>query len=105
MKTAISVVLALVILSGGPACKKGASSSGGSNNNGGGTGNTVDSVYNPVDPSTPASIGLFGSNWQGKTFAVPGTVSGSVPAGTVSDTLTINVNKVLVKVPAYVYGN
>ena len=105
MKTVISIVLALVIVSGGPACKKGASSGSGSNNNGGGTGNSVDSVYNPVDPSTPASIGWFGNSWQGKTFAVPGTASGSVPAGTASDTLTINVNKVLVKVPAYVYGN
>jgi len=105
MKAFISTgLIAVVLLGSGEACKKGSSSAPGNNNNNGNT-SVTDSVYNPVDPSTPASIGFFENNWQGKTFAVPGTVTGTAASGAVTDTLTINVNKVLVKVPSYVYGN
>jgi hypothetical protein len=102
-------LISILLLTGGMACKKSDSSgnndSGGSGGNGGGAITVTDSIYNPVDPSTPPSIGFFGSNWQGKAFTAPGTVSGAPPTGVATDTLTINVNKVLVKVPAYVYGN
>ncbi len=88
-------------------CKK----SGVSSNNtggGGGGGNpppTVDSIYNPTDPSVAASIGFFGNSWKPRTFTAPDVISGVVPTATPTDSLTINVNKVLVKVPPYVYGN
>ena len=86
-------------------CKK----SGVSSNNSGGGGNnpppTVDSVYNPTDPSVAASIGFFGNGWKPKTFTAPDVIAGAVPSTTPTDSLTINVNKVLVKVPPYVYGN
>jgi hypothetical protein len=36
---------------------------------------------------------------------VPGTTPGTPASGAVTDTLTINVNKVIVKPPTYVYGN
>lgn len=96
-------ILMLVLFS--VACKK-ANNITGTGNGGGNTGGTgIDSVYSPVDPSTPATIGFFNNGWAGRTFTAPGTVAGVVPSGSVTDTLTINVNKVLVKVPPYVYGN
>lgn len=85
-------------------CKK----SGVSSNTGGGGGNNpppVDSTYNPTDPSVAASIGFFGKAWKPKTFTTPDGIAGTVPTNAPTDSLTINVNKVLVKVPPYVYGN
>jgi len=107
MKTHILIVLILSLLATESSCNKGASPGAGSGNNGGGgtPPNTVDSIYSPVDPLEPASIGFFGTNWQGRSFTLPATINGTVPGGTATDTLTIDVNKVLVKVPAYVYGN
>ena len=99
-----TVCIAALLLPGVVGCKKSPSSSSGSGS-GSTTTSTTDSVYAPVDPSTPSSIGFFGNAWQAKTFAVPGTVSASPPSGAATDTLTINVNNVLVKVPTYVYGN
>ncbi|HVX51429.1 MAG TPA: hypothetical protein VHB48_14790 [Chitinophagaceae bacterium] len=95
-----------------PCCKKNAGING-DGNQGGGTGGgsssaypvITDSVYKPTDPSVAASIGFFSEGWKSKTFAVPGTVTGIVPGGAATDSLTINVNNVLVKVPPYVYGN
>lgn len=88
-------------------CKKSGVSS--NNTGGGGGGNnpppTVDSIYNPTDPSTAASIGFFGNAWKAKTFTAPDAATGNVPSTTPTDSLTINVNKVIVKVPPYVYGN
>lgn len=85
------------------ACKKNAATS-----NPGGGGNTnpvkVDSTYNPADPSLSATIGFFGSAWGARTFVVPSTQDGTPSTGSVTDSLTINVNKVLVKVPPYVFG-
>ena len=86
------------------ACKKSVETS----NQGGGGGNSnpvkVDSTYNPVDPSLLATIGFFGSAWGARTFVVPSTQDGTPSTGSVSDSLTIDVNKVLVKVPPYVFG-
>jgi hypothetical protein len=108
-KEIVGVGLVVAILcAGGAACKKSASSAGNgnnnNNNNNGGT-STVDSIYNPVDPATPPSIGFFAASWQGKSFAVPGTSPGTPASGAATDTLTINVNNVIVKAPTYVYGN
>src|SRR5450432_3606473 len=66
---------------------------------------TTDSIYNPVDPSTPQTVGFFLQDWPTKTFVAPSTVAGTVPTTDVTATLTINVNKVVGKVPRYVYGN
>ena len=86
------------------ACKKSTTkvNTGG---NGNGYPEITDSVYSPVDPSLPVTIGFFQNGWNAKTFIAPDVVAGTVPAGTATDSLTINVNKVLVKVPPYVYGN
>jgi hypothetical protein len=86
------------------ACKK-ATSESGTGGGGGSTSPGVDSTYNPKDPSASTTIGFFGSAWMPRTFAVPGTQDGTVASGNVTDSLTIDVNKVLVKTPLYVYGN
>jgi hypothetical protein len=65
----------------------------------------TDSVYSPVDPSLAATIGFFQNNWKGKTFTSPAIVAGAVPTNAATDSLTINVNKVLVKATPYVFGN
>src|ERR1700709_139624 len=66
---------------------------------------TTDSVYSPVDPTVATSIGFFQNNWTARTFTSPDTVSGAVPSGAATDSLTINVNKVVTKVSKYVFGN
>ena len=68
---------------------------------------TVDSVYNPTDPAVAATIGFFinGNGWLAKTFAAPDTVSGTVTTLAATDSLTINLNNVITKVPRYVFGN
>jgi hypothetical protein len=65
----------------------------------------TDSIYNPVDPTLAASIGFFGAGWQPKTFTVPATVPGTITNSPATDSLTINVNKVITKTPPLVFGN
>jgi len=66
----------------------------------------TDSIYNPVDPAVPATIGFFQDGWAGRTFAKPvGDVAGTPPTANASDSLTIDVNKVLVKTSPYLFGN
>src|ERR1700733_3722116 len=65
----------------------------------------VDSIYNPVDPSTAATQGFFLSDWAPKTFTAPAVVTTTPPTATATDVLYINVNKVITKIPKYVYGN
>jgi len=99
--------LGCMLLLSAAACKKGVSPShsGGGGGGGGGT-TTVDSVYNPVDPSTPATVGFFGNGWAPRTFAAPGDTTVSVSSSLVAtDSLTIDVNNVLAKVPPTVFGN
>lgn len=90
------------------ACKKSDSQHNNNNNGGGGGGtSTTDSVYNPVDPATPATVGFFSSNWTQRTFSGPGD-AGTSPLATsnpVTDSLGINVNNVLAKAPPTVFGN
>lgn len=96
----------LIILVALMSCKKAADSTGGGGSGGGGGIKPVtDSTYSPSDPAVPATIGFFQAGWAGRTFIAPATTAGTVPSGSVSDSLTINVNKVLVKVPPYVFGN
>ena len=98
---------AFFIVSG--SCKKNISGEDTGGDNGGETDNKypviIDSNYNPSDPPASATIGFFGDAWSAKTFVVPEIISGIVPDAAATDSLTIDVNKVLVKVPAYVYGN
>lgn len=104
-KVVADLVFFLAILSLVGGCKKNSTPTDG---NTGGNPNpppVSDSVYNPSDPQVPATIGFFESGWKAKTFTSPATNSGSVPATAATDALTIDVNKVLVKVPSYVYGN
>jgi hypothetical protein len=81
------------------------------NNNGGGSKTSTypvitDSTYNPVDPSTPATVGFFSSAWTARTFAEPAQDSGATAySGVATDSLTINVNEVLSKASPYVFGN
>jgi hypothetical protein len=107
MKTLISAILvtaALLVCTA--SCKKGPAAPANGGSGGGTTTTTVtDSVYDPVDPATPASIGFFASGWQPKTFNAPPVAAGTPASGTVTDSLTIDVNRVLVKIPPYVYGN
>jgi hypothetical protein len=88
-------------------CKKNIADNngGGDNNPGGGYPVITDSIYNPSDPSTPSTIGFFGNAWAARTFQAPTTVDGTAPTSAATDSLTINVNNVLVKTPPYVYGN
>ncbi|MDO6432529.1 alpha-L-arabinofuranosidase [Flavitalea sp. BT771] len=66
----------------------------------------TDSIYNPVDPAVPATIGFFADGWVGRSFATPaGDVAGSPATAVASDSLTIDVNKVLVKTSPYLFGN
>lgn len=99
-QTGLLIAVALLACLG---CKK--HSTPESSGSGGVVATAADSVYSPTDPSTPSSIGFFGAGWQGRSFAVASTMTGTVSAGPITDTLTIDANKVLVKVPAYVFGN
>ncbi len=96
------LMIAAVLLACAGCKKNSASVNPGS---GGVVATAADSVYSPADPSTPSSIGFFGDGWQGRSFAVASTMAGTLPAGAITDTLTIDANKVLVKVPTYIFGN
>ena len=105
MKTNKTTVFSLIVLLFACAACNKTHSSGGAGNNGGGPTNTTDSIYAPVDPSNPPSIGFFSGGWQGKTFTDPASpTAGTAASGAVTDSLTINVNKVLVKIPPTIYG-
>src|ERR1700743_3383356 len=95
----------LVLLFGAAACKKNGSSPSNNNNNSNPT-QPADSNYNPVDPSLPPTVGFFGNGWKARTFNAPPdnavNASSSLP---VSDSLVIDVNRVLAKVPPTIFGN
>ncbi|HTR29781.1 MAG TPA: hypothetical protein VMH27_10960 [Puia sp.] len=80
------------------------------NNNGSGASGGIaasDSTYNPTDPGFPATVGFFSNNWAQRTFASPGD-AGTSPLATsdrVTDSLKINVNRVLAKAPPTIFGN
>src|SRR5665213_2606642 len=103
VKEQISSILLLLTLCGFMACKK-TGSTPGQPGNPGTPGQVIDSTYNPVDPAASPTIGFFGDAWKSRSFTAPAIQAGLVSTGTATDSLTINVNKVLVKVPPYVYG-
>jgi len=66
----------------------------------------LDSLYRPVDPAMAASIGFFLDDWQPKVFVVPGASDvGAATNGDPTDTINIDLNKVITKVPKYMFGN
>jgi len=66
----------------------------------------TDSVYNPVDPASPATIGFFQNGWVGRTFVTPAADTAGTPSLLdATDSLTIDVNKVLAKTSPYLFGN
>lgn len=92
---------------GAVACKKNGSPPPNSNNNNNpNPTQPVDSNYNPVDPSLPATIGFFGDRWAPRTFTAPPDNPVAVSSSlAVSDSLVIDVDRVLVKVPPTLFGN
>jgi hypothetical protein len=106
LKSVVFLAVGGIFLLGAPACNKGVSGSH-SNTGGGGGGGTIttDSIYKPVDPSTPATVGFFGNAWVPRTFSAPADTTAAVPSQTVTDSLTINVNNVLSKTPPTIFGN
>ncbi len=84
-KVPVSIVLLFLLLT---SCKKSSTPSdagGGGNTNGNQT--AADSVYSPVDPSLPGTIGFFNDAWTGKSFTAPPTMAGTVPAASVTDAI------------------
>jgi hypothetical protein len=78
-------------------------------NTGGGstttTTTTVDSTYNPTDPPTAATIGFFGNAWTARNLSLPTDTSVTPTTLAVTDSLTINLDNVIVKTPPYLFGN
>jgi len=65
----------------------------------------LDTNYNPVDPAVAASVGFFLDDWTPKTFAAPTSTTASVAATKPTDTINIDLNNVIAKVPKYLFGN
>lgn len=99
---ALTVFLSFLGMS---ACKKSPTTPQDGGGAGGGSQPGVDSTYNPVDPPVAATVGFFQNGWETKSFNAPDIMVGTLPSGNVTDSLTVNVNNVLAKVPLYVYGN
>lgn len=106
VKAEISEILLLFIFCSFMACKKTGSAPDQSGNPGdpGNPNSGTDSVYNPVDPVASPTIGFFGDAWKSRSFTAPEIQPGVVSTQSATDSLTIDVNKVLVKVPPYVFG-
>jgi len=102
MKQSIAIVgLALVL--GGASCKKSAKGSTGAQRP---PTPSTDSVYNPVDPVNPVTVGFFANNWTQRGFSAPADYPNSpTPPSVASDSLTIDVNNVVAKVPPTIFGN
>ena len=111
MKIKMLMLLNGLVFFAGIACKKSTApvtdnGSGGNGNGNGNGGNTsVDSIYNPVDPTLATTVGFFQNHWKAKSFSVPAFTAGTEASGSVTDSLVIDVNNVIAKVPVYVYGN
>ena len=103
-KFAVIILSAMCVIS----CKKSSTDTGGyPPSGGGGTTNPVkiDSTYSPVDPALPITAGFFLDGFTGKIFTSVEGITGAVPTAAPTDSLTINLNKVLAKVPTLIYGN
>lgn len=76
---------------------------GGNNGNTGGV-STYDSTYNPTDPAVAATQGFFLDDWAPRSFTVPNSSPASPIITPATDTIKIDADVVLSKVPKYVYG-
>lgn len=65
----------------------------------------LDTIYNPVDPAVAASVGFFLDDWQPKTFVTPASTDVGAIATATTDTINIDLNKVITKVSKYLFGN
>lgn len=66
----------------------------------------LDTLYRPVDTSIASSIGFFLDDWQPKVFSIPAaTDEGATATGDPTDTINIDLNKVITKVPKHIFGN
>lgn len=70
-----------------------------------GGGNPADSVYNPVEAAVTASQGFFLNDWAPLSFTTPDFTLTGPAAGVVTDTVNIDLNKVVTKVSKWLYGN
>jgi hypothetical protein len=67
---------------------------------------TLDSLYRPVDPAVAPSIGFFLNAWQPRVFVIPAsTDDGAITDADPTDTVNIDLNKVVTKVSRYMFGN
>ena len=98
------VFVGCTLLISAAACKK-AANTGNSGGGGGGTTTKVDSSYQPVDPPVAATIGFFGNGWTARTLSLPADTSVTPTTLGVTDSLTIDLNDVVVKTPPYLFGN
>src|ERR1700678_507046 len=97
-----SGVFIAVFIIGAWGCKKVSNSP----HKGGSSDTANDSIYNPVDPPSSATIGFFGSGWVARTFNAPADSIMSVASTpAVTDSLMIDVNHLLVKTPPLIFGN
>lgn len=102
----IKIVIFYILLLGMAACKKNGSPANNNNNNNNNTNPPpVDSSYNPIDPKLPPTVGFFGNAWKSRTFNATIDNATTAASGVVSDSLTIDVDKVLAKTPPYIFGN
>jgi hypothetical protein len=98
-------IIGCTLLISAAGCKKAANSANNGGGGGGGTTTKVDSSYQPVDPPVAATIGFFGNGWMARTLSLPADTSVTPTTLAVSDSLTINLNNVVVKTPPYLFGN
>jgi len=100
-------IIGLALILGGASCKKSdkpATSTTG--NNGGSQQTAADSVYAPVDPDLPPTVGFFANAWTQRTFSAPADNPNSPAApSAATDSLMIDLDKVLAKVPPTIFGN
>lgn len=65
----------------------------------------LDTLYNPVIPTVPATVGFFLDDWLPKQFVAPSSTSTEATTSNATDTINIDLNKVIAKIPAHLFGN
>lgn len=63
-----------------------------------------ETIIDPVDPELAKTMGFFMESWKTKTFAKPPATAGTVPSSA-STSVTVDVAKVLTKIPETIYGH
>ncbi len=83
---------------------QGKGNGGGGNNGNTGTKSNYDSSYNPSDPAVTATQGFFLDDWAARSFTVPGASPAAPIITPATDTIRVDANVVLTKIPKYVFG-